>query len=509
MAANRWTLPILTCLIDWFILSPIQFYSIIRFVCNPCIHQNRYPSLLKWINVIIFILVSIWHPLIVISQLSPINTISPLIFQLSATISFCLFAIIHHTMCVLVGSRYWSMFYDLNFLNSNINNQWKLFIDPNLFNPSFWLNYKSTLGNHTFIFKSLSCIFSFTCFIHCVLIIIYNDIQYIPHWNAAKEILFIIPILTELTLYFKSPDIPNNKLWLKYELLAVMIIPICVFISVVPFNMYILWMYDEYQGINNQQNMEGIYNALTIIEMAPIAMVLTYIPTWWVPKHFSSNISKKRYHKLSNTSSNDILVCNYSLYQILSDENLINGFIAHFCVDSNVAIITCFIEMVQFKDLIQKTFNISIDRMNNRLSTIDEDHDEQHDDQNQELYIFSECLLCSNEAIPKSNIVYKLNQHRSIKDFLHIIHVLYYKYIHSEDGVIEEHNKKCCKVKLSPTLRNCYKMDINMSLDAFIDIEINQRGVKPTDLFEYFDLVIAEMWNSLQSAVHSYQPAKE
>ena len=489
MAANEWILPLLACLFDWIILLPIQFYNTIPLLSNSNIHQNRYPLMLKWINFIGIFSLSINHPLIVISQLSPINIVSPLIFKLITTITFCSSSILFNGICIFALSRYWLMFYDLNLLNSNINNQWKLLINPYLFNPSFWFNYKSTLGNQRFVLLSMVSVFLFICLLHCILMIMFSDSQYIPTWNVVKVSLFILPTILGWMLYFKSPHVINNKIRLKYELSSVLTIPMLMFMTIVPFNLYIIWLYDGYEQLNNHGNGEGIYNALTIIQVAPIEVLIFYAVTWWIPKRCNSDVKKQKYDGLdSNTSSNDKFNSNYSLYTILSDENLTREYIAKFCVDCNVAITACFIEMVQFKDLMQKTFDIATDRLNQRLSTIDEDQDEikEKDDQ---LFIFSECDICSNKVIPKSHIVYNINKHKTIKDFLQIAHILYYKYIHQTEDA----------VKLSSTLRNCYEMDMNMPLNVYIDKEINQLDVKPNDLYEYFDLVIHEMWAYLDS----------
>eukprot|EP01083_Nonionella_stella_P271344 919453_1 len=132
----------------------------------------------------------------------------------------------------------------------------------------------------------------------------------------------------------------------------------------------------------------------------------------------------------------------------------------------------CFVELVQFKNVVADTFQLNIKQSPTQQET-------------GAFYNYSSCNLRENKHVPKSEIISNLRPSddacNDMKSLLEMSHALYCKYINDEN----EDNQMV--INISSDLRTFYDDKMNESCD-----------ITDINLFEFYDEVIEEMYELLK-----------
>ena len=389
------------------------------------------------------------------------------------------------------------MLYQLNATKSNINRRWKAHIDPEIIQKDFWLKRKF-LGNKSYILKIAIAIIVFNITIHSCCIHLFPSLQNRRISDQFNVLSWIIPLIINSTFYFKSPKIMNKIFYLKYELASMLIIAILTFI--VGFTMTSYLFYYGEETVRNDYIYTAVYHATFSIAASGHSL----ISSWWMLRKYESYIGSNSYFDVLQTESNTYR--SPTLPDILCDGQYVELFIQYLCGEWKMNVILCFIELVQFKHLIdlrQDGYNLNCDLAHH----IKHEYGSDNNSDEHESYQYQKCCLWNNSLIPKSAIIYKSNGNQNIEDMLEIIHKLYCKYI-KNDCIEEEEKDEGLTVNISDTMRKCYDSDMNKSLQEFIKSE-KMKNIEYIDLFEYFDPIIEEMNGSMQMSLIGFIKSSE
>ena len=502
--------------IDIIVYLPIQFCTTLKFTSNIPTnyqHQDGYLRIVKFLNIFGILFTSIVHPQMIICSLLRIDKLYPSLYTTLNAVCHCSCTIVALGLCFMSLTRYWLIYYDLNILNSLTNGQWRLYLNSNSVQGNFWLKNRQKWGNKRYIIKSATIIYAILCISHCFIsicsLLYIEDKDVLHRFNA---LFWIIPVIFGSTVYLKMPKMSkshketNNPILssLKHELkVFVLAVMTLVLICLIALSVFI--------GGQHFSEMEGIEIGKFLL-LGPYAftVVILCLLTMRSAKHMYNGDDFghgkiKEYSLVRNESdgTNMEMEQQIKLKQILCDENEIERFIKYLCQKFQLNTILCFIELVQFKYLLDGLFNITLNRNRYTLGTILENESTEYESKENDNY-YEQCVLsviCDSEIIPKSDIVYGTNiddrfddekKSEIMKECLRIAHRLYGKYI-------ARNSQQCVQkldVDISYTLKKCYDLDMAMSITEFVEKHSEDTY---EDLFEYFDPIIDEMYRKLNN----------
>eukprot|EP01083_Nonionella_stella_P271560 920277_1 len=165
-----------------------------------------------------------------------------------------------------------------------------------------------------------------------------------------------------------------------------------------------------------------------------------------------------------------------NLWNILLHREYFELFVQHLCREFSVEAILCFIELMQFKEIVMETFKLET-RNNMDNLCIKGVNMHMH-------------ALSRNPKIPKSHLIYSAindDNESEIETYLKMVYLLFWKYI-------DDTNCSDLEINISGQMRQRYMDDFKgLGLDAFIAMNT----MEPMVLFEYFDDVIEELYQLL------------
>eukprot|EP01083_Nonionella_stella_P024455 67498_1 len=460
--------------IHLIICLPSQMWCIFQFDAASPMHKkplNRFPQITKWSSMVIIIGSLLMFPFTAVYELSPLidtHTHGSLILFYLSHSSHNMFLLMFWGISGLVLARYWLMFYELNYCNSNINKQWKVYLNKNAVCNDFWLQHRSTWGSKSFIVK-IACTISFSAYIvHSILFVLYYD----PHdtksramFELLETILGLLPALPVVIMYVKLPRFVNI-FYLKYELQLFFYwclgcIPICVGVD----TLSVYFAGDRSITLVIQSVRQSL--ALLVINS------IVFLKTYWMKRKIQ-HLKKSKTFRVDSVPlcKEDTLTLNAVLSH--RSEEYFELFAQHLCREYSMETMLCFVELVQFKNTVADTFELNINQL----------HTQQETDA---FYNYSACNLRETRNVPKSEILSKFaplhDTRKNIQSLLEIAHELYCKYINDED----EDNQMV--INISSDLRTFYDGKMN----EYCDIDVTD-----INLFEFYDEVIEEMYELLQ-----------
>eukprot|EP01083_Nonionella_stella_P093740 262820_1 len=444
------------------LVSPLLLYYLRRFYRrkDELFISIRYPRLVL-ITCILTVITSI-----VLSSLNSLILISPLkhthhsIHKLVASIQNAVSCLLLYSINWLFITRVWLMSYDLHYSNSNVNKQWKSHLDPSLIDKDFWLKHKQKCGSITYVSRLTfvaNCIFTTLSVVTVHL--------HIGSSHATMNALYVhatlhLGIVILLLALYATVRSVLDLFYLKWEILmhviSKLLAMLCAF------------------GANRMYKLEDDTLSLIGLVLRMNAGIIAYVTaafasTWWIMRKldgtFNDSYSQHPNHHKSR-----------QLQRILLDAEHFELFVQHLAREFSVETILAFIEMVQFKHIINSKFDVNLGRMDSDIGITSEQTDIYFD--------FYQCDITTNKAIPKSALVYKTStkqsDHDDLKPFVRIAHGLYHKYIQIGSEL---------EVNISGECRDIYVDEMECGVDVFLD-----HPMEAIDLFEYFDLCIEEMY---------------
>ena len=510
-------------MLDIFVYIPIQFFMIFR--CGSIINanhtqkQNGYPQLAKLINIFGIIFILTVHPQMLLTL--PIDHTHPNLCN-NLLLSCHISGLIIETILISVAlSRFWLIYYDANILNSLIRNQWKIYLNSTCVKMDLWFKYRNKWGNRIFIAKFMAVICIVSTVTYCF--VIYYVLTYIDNdaMDKTNTFLYLIPVVCGSTIYFSISNISSKH---KYERNNPMLLSLKhelkIFVFVIVTGIVIA-LINEHTGIYDVDDLSNLdRNTRSIqrfLQLGPYAFAIVILclstirsATCMYDEGDSGHGKIKEYSLVRNESdeSNMEMQKQIKLKQILCNEHEMERFIQYLCQKFQLNTILCFIELIQFKYLLDGLFDISLNRNRYTLGTIMENESTEYESKVNDNY-YERCVLsviCESEIIPRSDIVYALNINdrfdekkiEIMKECLKIAHTLYGKYIESNS---HQSGDKLV-VDISYTLKKCYDFDMGISTKEFLEKHCEDTF---EDLFEHFDPVIDEMYVKLNRLCQDYE----
>lgn len=497
------------------IIVPIQSISLYKYTISSNIkHKNQFPEMIKWINIIILSFWLVYHPLRFLIDISPFSFIYPHEAEILRQIALHLWNFLFWATFSLGISRYF-LLHDQLQLPTGSHNDWRAYLS---FSGKH--NKKRNKIRRT---SFLLFLFFFLC--HSTFQVIFychrlSFTQYGISWNYVNGIVFIIPITFICLLWRYAPSQALKSELRISAIYGIIIVPVCTVIDECNFLDDIQSDIDLYQlsslhsdafkynhwAHRCQSNLKRCIIGDCALSLAILGYIL--LMTCYFPSQFSKHTS------INNTDNNDendlelqsfVILRTITLSQILQSDTHFLSFIQHFEQNEpeSLGVVLCYIEMIQFKVMVDSTFNLctkietSRSSRNDGFQRISLRELQIHDC---EYYQYG---IINNSAIPESQIVYHSNEHESNCDFWEIVYILYYKYINLDERELEPN----IKVRISDTMRSCYEMDMSCDLNEFIN-KMGGEGSDIGDLFEYFDPIIEDMYHSMEKSLRLWKSIK-
>lgn len=126
--------------------------------------------------------------------------------------------------------RYYMIYYDMNFLNSSKDLQWKKYINSSLETlqkENWYISHRHNLGNETFMIKLMSIIIFIPASI-CMILrilghIVYNDSSYIYAAQFFDIVFYTFPSLLGFFIFYKTPSF-SDTIFIHQEMKYIVII---------------------------------------------------------------------------------------------------------------------------------------------------------------------------------------------------------------------------------------------------------------------------------------------
>ena len=520
-------LQIILCALDIIIYVPIQCYT--TFKCRSFINknyakqqkQNGHPHFAMLMNLFGILFTLFVHPLILICTMSQINTSHPSLHAILLTLTHIIAFIIMIGLLLCCLTRYWLIYFDIHFLNSLMHNQWKIYLNSSCIKHDPWFKYRKKWGNTRFVAKFIGIIYVLFCCTHCFVMIFIRYIN-INVLDKLRTALLLLAVIIGSTIYLRMPKLSksnsnNNEdnpilSSLKYELKAFVF---AVLVEVI-IGFILLGIFNNHNGMKFQESNQAIQRflhlgpyALTIV----IVCLLTMYSAKCMYRQNSDNINAEQNYRLvrDNTNGSELEMDTQMKFKlVLCNEHEMELFIKYLCKIFELKTILCFIELMQFKHLLDELFDITLNRDRYTLGTILENTSIEYESKENDNY-YEQCVLsviCDSEIIPRSEIVYANydqlhdeQKNETVKECLKIAHKLYNKYIAENDDNIDYDIKEVLIVDISDTLKKCYDLDMEMCLKDFVQ---NHEDDSCEDLFDYYDPVIEEMYEKLKIMYEDY-----
>eukprot|EP01083_Nonionella_stella_P026455 72825_1 len=453
------------------IIAPLLSYFLYQFYKrkDDLFIAKRYPFLVIKTTILTIAAQILWSPFSSLRQISPLEHTNSLYLVFARIQNICHTPLVYAVSWLFI-TRVWLISYDLNYANSNMNKKWKSYLDPTLVAKDFWLKHRNTYGNSHYVMRFTFAATAIYCTISWISVQLYLgtdkivDVETYLHVSLHLSVVIIL-----IALYIRLPHV-LDLFYLRFEVKMFAIILI----------LGLLWISIMMQIVRRVHSdiiaMIALVLKINGATLTYLAMDLT--STWWILRKLDGGLNNSSLKQINRQNVRE-------LNRVLLDSDNFELFVQHlareFCIES----VLSFIEMVQFKHLIESRFDLHLGR------TLSRDGVDEFDIADKELfYDFDRCDINQNTAIPKSFIVYKSDldckDYNDLGPFLIIAHKLCSKYLVCGAEL---------EINISGEMRESYLSDMQSNLSGFMDKKLNSDDpMEAIDLFEYFDECIEEMY---------------
>eukprot|EP01084_Bolivina_argentea_P055129 101085_1 len=115
-----------------------------------------------------------------------------------------------HFIACTEAARLWLVSYDLHYIHSSRNNEWKSIINDSLSEKHFYLKYRMTFGNNSYVIRALLIYYLFVVIVLTTLRALY------PHssiYNLFDFLFYFIVLVFVIYLYWKCRKYKDHFLF--------------------------------------------------------------------------------------------------------------------------------------------------------------------------------------------------------------------------------------------------------------------------------------------------------
>ena len=409
------------------LLGCIQVYGFCLFKKNErlLIIQKRYPQLVMMESVVSCIGLFISKPLEFNSGIGAVSFSSSALDRFIRYFGIVILLYSTFFIVTIETLRLWLISYDLHYLSSSKNQQWKSQIDASCGDKDWYLRNRTKWGSKQYVGKYAVIYFLFTSNVLAILkiVILDSNPDYMWVYDNTNNLLSFPAVLAVFYVYFKTPKSLQDEFLFQYEFKRTMIIwgmgAIFILIS---HSVDLLEYHRLSATLTTSTLICSLYAPSLLVCLSPLLnsvsiqpmsdYVLFFKSTVWIPHQIrkmnvwngkdkmmrlkQSKIAKKQRGK----HPVDYLM---KLRETLNDEHKFQMFIAWMYREFSSESILSFVEFIQFKQWLKQEIRKSGDSVGSLTE----------DEFDYKLY----------RKIPKSSIIYgqtaqtqRLNEEEDVMD---------------------------------------------------------------------------------------------
>ena len=338
-----------------YITGCLQVYGLYLFKRNErlLIIQKRYPQLVMMESVACIIGLFVTSPLDYNTDIHAVTLSSSEMNQIIRYFGIVILSFTNYFIVIIESLRLWLISYDLHYLSSSKNQQWKSQIDISYADKDWYLRNRGKWGSKQYIGK-YAAIYFLVCsttqaIVHVAIECSNRSIMWVYHCTNSA---FSLPALfTVFYVYFKTPKQLQDEFLFQYEFKRTMIIWATGFV----FYAVSFWM--EHIGY--------LRLSLTLTSLVTICSLYSpaLLSTVWIPSKIRSMNAWNGKHKMMRLKQSKTTKkqrgkqpVNYlkKLRQTLNDEAKFQTFIDWMHREFSSEVILSFVEFIQFKQWLKE-----------------------------------------------------------------------------------------------------------------------------------------------------------
>ena len=204
-----------------YITGCIQIYGLFRFrnIDRLLIIQKRYPRLVMMEAILCCICLIIMSPIVLNSDLHAFQYPSHLAERIMLYFGIVLEALPLSTV-VIEACRIWLISFDLHFIHSSKNQQWKSQINVNYALKDWYLRNRLKWGNQRYVVRWAILYYTLTAAIVMTLHITFEALNTPEHlwiFNSANAVAYLCPIAFVFYLFAHCPKGINDQMLMEFE----------------------------------------------------------------------------------------------------------------------------------------------------------------------------------------------------------------------------------------------------------------------------------------------------
>ena len=342
-----------------YTIGILKFYGYLKFtsIAHLIIVNKRYPSIVisEAIISMIYLLISLplWtNNRLNATQITQTNNQTLNQFFICSgyiSTSFCT-----HYVVNAEAVRPWLMSFDLNYLKSSKNEQWKSQIDSKFAEKDWYLLNRITYGNKRFIMIRV-CAYYLFCAVSSSLIFIFFGPSHFHLAQFVDGVFFSLPVFVTLYCYYTVPKDLNDQFLFHYEFRTTATI----------FATGLIWYFlNQIVAFFGYLTINTILTALLGVFSIACPSLISIL---WIPRKILSNHmwSQQQQHfrkqsadiilheiQMGTKHKNENVSIEKKLLNALRRERKFESFISWMYREFSSETILCFVELIQFKQRI-------------------------------------------------------------------------------------------------------------------------------------------------------------
>ena len=211
-----------------YLAGSLQVYGFCLFKRNKqlLIIQRRYPQLVMMESFACIIGLFISQPLEFNTDIAAVRFSSSALDTFISYFGLVMLSYTNYFIMIIETLRLWLISYDLHYLSSSQNEQWKSQIDVSYADKDWYLRNRGKWGSERYAGKYAVMYFLFCSNVHAILKIVILDSNPRFMWihNCINKALSFPAVFTVFYVYFKTPKCLQDELLFHYEFKRTMII---------------------------------------------------------------------------------------------------------------------------------------------------------------------------------------------------------------------------------------------------------------------------------------------
>ena len=204
-----------------YIVGILQIYGVYRFksIQHLLIIQKRYPKFVIIESIVVIFSCIVAIPLVVNMRLELIKrSVNVTTYKIVDTVAWSINPPCSHFIVNIEAMRLWLIYFNLNYLHSSKQSQWKSVINHTFAESNWFITNKKTYGNIKYIGFRVMIYYIISASISTIAMAIFHT-THLHFAQLTDGALYTIPVTFMLYLYWKCPQSGqlNELFYIHYE----------------------------------------------------------------------------------------------------------------------------------------------------------------------------------------------------------------------------------------------------------------------------------------------------